>query len=182
MCSITAACQSWQGGGGRGTLHDNKVATVFYTQLSPTASALSSQVCCTCGHWWPSFISPATFAQWSRAARPAGIRVCLIYGALIGSHSAARGAGLHKLRFFAKAPNNHSISLSASVRPSGGTSHPQLLHTCHTCTLALHAPPGGTSAPEGYVYNSICVLIWKRKPLGKRLCRLLSTLTVKERN
>lgn len=181
MRPITAGCQSWQQRGG-GTLHDNKVATVFYTQLSPTASALSSQVCCTCGHWWPSFISPATFAQWSRAARPAGTRVCLIYGALIGSHSGARGAGLHKLRFFAKAPNNHSLSLSASVRPSGGTSHPQLLHTCHTCTLALHAPPGGTSAPEGYVYNSICVLIWKRKPLGKRLRRLLSTLTVKERN
>lgn len=99
--------------------------------------------------------------------------VCVIYGALIGSDSAARGAGLHKLQSFAKALNNHSLSLSASVKPSGGTSHPQLLHSCHTCTLALHAPPGGSAAPEGYVYNSICVLIWKRKLLGKRMRRLL---------
>lgn len=142
------------------------------------ASALSSQVCCTCGHWWPSFINTATFAQWSRVARHAGIRVCLIYGALIASDSAARGAGLHKLKFFAIAANNHSLSLSASVRPYGGTSHPQLLHSCHTCTLVLHAPSGGTSAPEGYVYNSICILIWKGKLQG----RAGYSTTVKERN
>lgn len=144
----------------------------FTLELSPMESALSTQVCCTCGHWWPSFINMATFAQWRKVAHHAGIRVCLIYGALIGSDSAAQGAGLHKLQFFAKAPKNHSLSLSASVRPSGVTSHPQLLHFCHTCTLALHAPLGGISAPEGYVYNSICVLIWKRKLLSKRMCRL----------
>lgn len=136
-------------------------------------ASLSSQVCCTCGHWWPFFINTATFAQWSEIAHHAEIRVCVIYGVLIGNDSAAQRAGLHKLQFFAKAPNNHSLGLSASVGPSRGTSHPQLLHSCHTCTLALHAPLGGISAPEGYVYNSICVLIWKRKSLGKRMCRLL---------
>lgn len=88
----------------------------------------------------------------------------MIYGALIGSDSAARGAGLHKLQFFAKALNNHSLGLSASVRPSGGTSHPQLPHSCHTFT-----PPGGTCVPEGYVYDSICVLVQKRKLLAKRM-------------
>lgn len=73
-------------------------------------------------------------------------------------------------------PKLQIITLSGcqqSVGPSGGTSHPELLHFCHTCTLALHAPPEGTSIPKGYVYNSICVLIWKRKLQGKRMCRLL---------
>lgn len=154
------------------TLHENKIPSDTL-ELSPTVSALSSQVCCSCGHWWPSFINTATFAQWSRVAQHAGICVCVIYGALIRSDPAAQGTGLHKLQFFTKALNNHSLSLSVSVRPSGGTSHPQPLHSCHTCTLALPAPPGSSGAPEGYVYNSICVLIWKRKPLGKRMRRLL---------
>lgn len=167
MCSITAG-QSWQQTGKK-TLHDNKIATVFYTWAQ--SYGVSTQ-------------QPSVLHLWSLMALlhqhghlcsvEQGCTPCWdMCGALIGSDSAAWGAGLHKLQFFAKALNNHSLSLSASVRPSGGTSHPQLLHSCHTCTLALHAPPGGTSTPEGYVYNSICVLIWKRKLLGKRMCRLL---------
>lgn len=158
MCSITAS-QSWQQTRKNiKSVRDNKIATVLYTWAQPCGGT-QQQVCCTCGHRWPFSINTATFAQWSRVAHHARIRVCPIYEALIGSDSAARGAGLHKLQFFAKTPNNHFLSLSASVRPSGGTSHPQLLHFCHTCTFALHAPPGGTSAPEGYVYNSIGIPI-----------------------
>lgn len=56
-------------------------------------------------------------------------------------------------------------------------SSPQEEPVTHSCfipvTLASHAPPGGSAAPEGYVYNSICVLISKRKLLGKRMRRIL---------
>lgn len=169
MCSITAG----QADNGRGrTLHENKIPTAIH--LSSVLRCQHSAAKCAA----LVVIDGPPSSTWPPLLSGAGLHavpgyVCVIYGALIGSDSAARGAGLHKLQSFAKALNNHSLGLSASVKPSGGTSHPQLLHSCHTCTLASHAPPGGSAAPEGYVYNSICVLIWKKKLLGKRMRRLL---------
>lgn len=169
MCSITAGQAD---NGHERTLHENKTPTAMHS--SPVLRCQHSAAKCTAllvidGP--PSSTRPPLLSGAGLHIAPR--YVCVIYGALIGSDSAARGAGLHKLQSFAKALNNHSLSLSASVKPSGGTSHPQLLHSCHTCTLALHAPPGGSAAHEGYVYNSICVLIWKRKLVGKRICRIL---------
>lgn len=123
------------------TLYENKVPTVIH--LSSVLRCQHSAAKCAAlvvidGP--PSSTRPPLLSGVGLHAVPG--YMCVIYGALIGSDSAAWGAGLHKLQSFAKALNNHSLSLAVSVKPSGGTSHPQLLHSCHTCTLALHIPPG----------------------------------------
>lgn len=171
MCSVTAG-QSWQQSRNK-ILHNNKIATVFYTWAQsygvstqqPSVLHLRSLMALLHQHGHLCSVVQGWVARWDTCVPD--------LWSVDWEWFSCRRVGLHKLKFFAKAPNNHSLSLSASVRPYGGTSHPQLLHSCHTCTLALHAPPGGTSAPEGYVYNSICVLIWKGKLQGKRMCWLL---------